>query len=251
MLPARPESLESAAVPPPEPALWLASRSPRRRELLDEAGVAHSVIEAAGVDDSELRPGRTTPASWVAALAWLKAAAGADAVAERGQSVILAADTLCALPGLGLRGLLGQPAHPDEARRTIRRLRQGRHEVLTGVALYCMGTGVRDVFVDRAAVSWGAVSDAEIDLYVASGAWRGKAGGYNLRERIDAGWPIEFDGDPTSIMGLPMRALGPRLARFGIETTGPGCDGGGRSGGSSGGRSGGSSAGRALRADVA
>ena len=115
------------------------------------------------------------------------------------------------------------------------------------MALYCVRPGVREVFVDRAEVSWGAVSDAEIDLYVVSGAWRGKAGGYNLRERIDAGWSIEFDGDPTSIMGLPMRALGPRLARFGIEATGPGCDGGGTSGGSSGG----SSAGRVLRADVA
>jgi septum formation protein len=56
-------------------------------------------------------------------------------------------------------------------------------------------------------VTWGDVDDDAIDEYVASGQWRGKAGGYNLEERLEAGWPIECEGDPTTVMGLPMRRL--------------------------------------------
>jgi len=214
------EGREAVGAAPPR--LALASRSPRRRELLAEAGFAHRVVSAAGIDDSALRPGRTTPEAWVAALAWLKAAAGARVLKPADRGVVLGADTLCVLPGRGLRGLLGQPADGGEARATLSRLRGGRHAVLTGVALLCPRTGAREVFVDRAEVAWGDVPDAELDAYVASEAWRGKAGAYNLRERLDAGWPIEFEGDPTSIMGLPMRALAPRLARFGVTPTGRG-----------------------------
>ena len=58
---------------------------------------------------------------------------------------------------------------------------------------------------------------ARIDEYVATGEWSGKAGAYNLSERMAAGWPIEYDGDPTTIMGLPMRALLARLEQAAAE----------------------------------
>jgi predicted house-cleaning NTP pyrophosphatase (Maf/HAM1 superfamily) len=60
----------------------------------------------------------------------------------------------------------------------------------------------------------GHIPDLEIEWYLASGQWRGKAGAYNLSERLTAGWPIEYDGDPGTIMGLPMRKLTGRLAAF-------------------------------------
>jgi predicted house-cleaning NTP pyrophosphatase (Maf/HAM1 superfamily) len=63
----------------------------------------------------------------------------------------------------------------------------------------------------------GDVSDGVIDAYVASGAWQGKAGGYNLNERLEAGWPLEFFGDPSTIMGLPMRAILAALRRLGLR----------------------------------
>ena len=65
----------------------------------------------------------------------------------------------------------------------------------------------RRLFAERANVRMGRLGDDEIARYVAGGEWDGKAGAYNLRERIDGGWPLEYDGDPTTIMGLPMRAL--------------------------------------------
>lgn len=72
----------------------------------------------------------------------------------------------------------------------------------------------RWLFADRAAVRYGRVSDAAVDEYVASGLWRGKAGAYNLQERLEAGWPVRCEGDPATVMGLPMRRLEPWLARL-------------------------------------
>ena len=79
------------------------------------------------------------------------------------------------------------------------------------MALIEADTGRRHLFAESARVTFGALGNAEIDRYVSSGAWRGKAGGYNLSERLAAGWPITYRGDATTIMGLPMRALRERL----------------------------------------
>jgi septum formation protein len=83
--------------------------------------------------------------------------------------------------------------------------------VLTGVAMI-RPDGTRTMFVDRATVRVGELGEDRIREYIDSKEWNGKAGGYNLRDRLDAGWPITFSGDPTSIMGLPMGKLKGRLA---------------------------------------
>jgi len=75
----------------------------------------------------------------------------------------------------------------------------------------------RWLVADRAVVRVGPISDEQIEAYVASGEWRGKAGAYNLSERIEAGWPIECLGDPTTVMGLPMRRLPEWLKRAGVN----------------------------------
>lgn len=199
----------------PLPPVALASRSPRRRELLTLHGVRHEVLDA-DIDDGDLIPGDRNPRSWVMALAYLKAQAGArgprDAMARLGP-IVLGADTVCVKDG----EIIGQPTDAADARRILHLFRDTDHEVLTGVALLNTETGHRDLFVDVALVHVGHVTDDQIEAYVASGEWRGKAGAYNLAERIDAGWPITFQGDPTSIMGLPMEALVARLARFGAQ----------------------------------
>lgn len=205
----------------PQPLIWLASRSPRRRQLLTAAGLRH-VAEHPGLEDSELVPGAVSPRQWVAALAYLKASAGAamaaESVAER--SWVLGADTAC----VSGDSLIGTPRDVDEARTMMRTFRETEHEVVTGVALIEVVPGIgstrwsgvlptrRSMFSTSAVVRWGRVDDAEIERYLASGQWQGKAGGYNLRERLEAGWPITFAGDPTGVMGLPMDALLRKLA---------------------------------------
>lgn len=203
------------------PLIWLASRSPRRRELLTAAGLRH-VAEHPGLEDSELVPGAASPREWVAALAYLKASAGAAmaaaAVTER--AWVLGADTACVAGD----SLIGTPRDLTEARAMMRAFRETEHEVVTGVALIEVMPGVaptrwsgalpvrRSLFSTSALVRWGMIDDAEIERYLASGQWQGKAGGYNLRERLEAGWPITFAGDPTGVMGLPMDALLRKLA---------------------------------------
>lgn len=197
----------------PATRLLLASRSPRRHELLASHGIEHDA-EHPGVDDADLIAGAVKPAEWVAALAYFKAAAALDRL-RRGNvpvdRLVLGADTICLKDG----HLIGQARDSADAERILRLLSDGSHEVLTGVALLGPRDGTRELFVDRARVHVGALGDGLIRPYIASGVWRGKAGAYNLRERIEAGWPIRYEGDPTTIMGLPMRRLLHRLARLG------------------------------------
>lgn len=207
--------------------LILASRSPRRRELLAEVGVDAEAIDP-GLDDGELEPGRVSPTAWVASLAYLKARSGLETRVWAEPVVVLGADTVCVASGPdgGPDGegdgaeLLGQPANEAEARRMLRALAGTSHEVLTGVALVASHGASRDVFVDRSVVRMPALEAGELDRYIASGQWRGKAGGYNIADRLKAGWAIEFQGDATSIMGLPMRALTPRLEAMAIARGG-------------------------------
>lgn len=206
--------------------LFLASASPRRRKLLEEAGFAPVVISS-GVDDAELCPGaRSSPEEWATSLAFLKASAAVAGSAAEGarpideKAVVLGADTVV------VKGdeVMGKPTDADDARRIVRALAGGEHRVITGVAVVRAGPGGvqvawRDLLCDAATVRVGPIDAGEIERYVESGAWEGKAGGYNLSERLEAGWPIEFEGDPGTIMGLPMRRLGPMLARLlsGVE----------------------------------
>ena len=194
--------------------LLLASRSARRRALLSEAGFEH-VAEHPGFEDGILTPGAVSPRQWVAALASLKAFAGASlpSARELGGRVVLGADTACLLDGT----LVGTPTSAIEAEDMIRSFMGVEHDVLTGVAIVDMRDWPgspqavplrrRRVLVDVAKVRMGTLSETELRTYIDSGHWQGKAGGYNLSERLAAGWPLEFDGDRTTIMGLPMGRL--------------------------------------------
>lgn len=203
-------------VPLGAPMLWLASRSPRRRQLLTDAGLQH-VAEHPGIEDSELVPSaKPDPRQWVASLAYLKACAGAQMARKRNIRVpllVLGADTACVQNGK----LIGTPESAAEARSMLEHFRSGSHEVVTGVALIGLETSetgvpvVRSLFASSAIVKWGEVSATEIARYIESNAWQGKAGAYNLRERLEAGWPIECDGDPSGVMGLPVAAVANRI----------------------------------------
>lgn len=188
--------------------LFLASKSPRRADLLRRHGFAFEQVSS-GVDDALLVKGAVTPAEWVAALAHLKARAGARSLGARsGEGVVLGSDTVVVKNGR----VIGQPVDADDARRIIESLQRGEHEVVTGVALLAPGRG-RVLFTDAARVRVGDIGAERVEWYVSSGAWAGKAGAYNLEERLADGWPIEYEGDPGTIMGLPMARLAPVLRR--------------------------------------
>lgn len=193
--------------------LVLASTSPRRRALLAQAGFSHDAASP-GVDDGPLvAPPGASASHWAAALAHLKARAAArkffgEEARVPTAVVLLAADTVVDKDGR----FIGQPRDEADAARIISALERGSHKVVTGV---CILTATqRRVLVDQATVRVGGIGADRVRAYVASGEWRGKAGGYNLSERLSDGWPVEFDGDSGTIMGLPMLRLAPLLKRL-------------------------------------
>jgi septum formation protein len=183
----------------------LASRSPRRRELLESAGWEVEV-RVADIDDSDLDPHNADAASWTTALAWLKASAVREMLTANGDPVavwpIVAGDTVCEHDG----ELVGQPLDVGDATTMVQAMADATHRVWTGLCV--LVPGVPRLFgVDHAIVRVGALSTSDISEYIATGAWRGKAGGYNLSERLEAGWPITFEGHDSTIMGMPLPLL--------------------------------------------
>lgn len=185
------------------PLIVLASSSPRRREMLTQAGVKHQVVPAS-IDDGQLDSGHVqSPEQWVAALAYLKAISSSRIVTDTGidgQVVVIGADTVCVHDG----EIIGQPRDREHARSIILQMSNATHEVLTGVAVLDPAGSRRDIFVDRSVVTVGKISEEEIESYLESKLWKGKAGAYNITERLAAGWPIDFNGDESSIVGLPL-----------------------------------------------
>src|SRR5262249_9518957 len=149
--------------------LILASASPRRRQLLAEAGYDFEV-DPSEVEEPEPVPG-TEPGAYVSTLAWQKAAAVAR---RRGTGLILAADTACAVDGQ----IINKPRDRIDAERMIR-LQEGRDtEVLTGLCLYRAERHEWVGAVDLSVVWFRALDDAQRCGYLDTNRWHGKAGAY-------------------------------------------------------------------------
>jgi septum formation protein len=186
---------------PMNPALILASASPRRRQLLAEAGYRFEV-DPSDIDEPEPGPG-TDPTDYVARLAWSKA----SAVARRHPGgLILAADTACAVEG----EILNKPIDRADAERMIR-LQEGRDtEVLTGLCLFRADRMEWVGAVEVSIVRFRPLDAAERVAFLDSGRWHGKAGAYGVQ-----------DGDPfvkvvrgsfSNVVGLPMERLAALLS---------------------------------------
>lgn len=204
--------------PPPTPArpLLLASRSPRRALLLREAGFDFSQCAPPFADPADPSQAATDPTDGIAVaqqLALCKAQSlPPEAFSQQPGVVALTSDTL----GISLAGqLIGTPQTPDRARTMLRLLLGQTHTIVTAVCL-CQRDRPPQTFADTATVTIGPVPEAQLADYIKSRQWVGKAGGYNLLERQNAGWPITVVGDPTTVMGLPMQQLIPRLQELGI-----------------------------------
>jgi len=186
------------------PWLYLASQSPRRRQLLDQLGVRHALLLPDDDEDAEAleaeRAGespedyvqRVTRAKWQAAMARLQGRCCRD---PEGWPLgpVLCADTTVALGDT----ILGKPVDAADAARTLRRLSGGRHRVLTAVCVH------GQLLLNTSHVTWRELDDAEIERYVASGEPFGKAGAYAIQGRSGA-WTQRIDGSHSGIMGLPL-----------------------------------------------
>lgn len=189
----------------------LASRSPRRKLLLEEAGIS-VVVQPPQIDDGKLLAKNVSAEHWVAAMALLKALDVAYTLHSKEKTnagTVLAADTVCVHRGK----ILGQPRDANHARTMLHSLKNEAHRTITGVCLIRLCDAQRILLVEETTVKIGNLTDSDIDHYIQSNDWQGKAGGYNLIERVESGWPILWDGDPTTVMGLPMDRLLPLLKR--------------------------------------
>lgn len=171
--------------------LVLGSASPRRRELLARLGVEPDDVRPSEIDETP-RPGEL-PRAYCARIAAEKA----RAVPAHGDELVLCADTTVAAG----RRILGKPADADEARGFLELLSGRRHKVVTAVALR-RGDRLweRDVVTT---VRMKRLSAAEIAAYLASGDWRGKAGGYAIQGPAEAFIPW-IRGSYSGVMGLPL-----------------------------------------------
>lgn len=178
----------------------LASQSPRRVELMREAGYDFRVIPA-DIDETPL-PGER-PDALVARLARGKARAVAAADAEPGE-IVVAADTVVVLDGAAL----GKPADADDARAMLARLSGRTHQVMTGVCLAVAGTGYEPAsFVETTDVTFYPLSPSEIDAYVESGEPMDKAGAYGIQGAGGRLLVRGISGDFYNVVGLPIAAV--------------------------------------------
>jgi septum formation protein len=181
---------------PPAVRLILASASPARRELLERLGLPFEVLPA---DVEEPTGGFTDPRTFVQFTAWLKAAA----VAPRCTSgLVLAADTIGWVNGHEVL----KPADEADARRILGELGGREHELWTGVVLWRRPDDLQVAWQECSRVFFTALSDAEMDSYLATRSWRGHSGAYAIREDDDP-YVRVVEGSITNVIGLPLESL--------------------------------------------
>ena len=187
------------------PELVLGSASPRRLELLRQIGIVPDRVLPTEIDETPRRG--EAPRDYVRRMAREKAMAGA---ATSPQAALLCADTAV----VAGRRILGKPADAAEARRFLELLSGRRHRVLTSVALACAGR-LRERLVETT-VRFRPLTADQIDAYLASGEWQGKAGGYAIQGRASA-FVVWMQGSYSAVVGLPLAETATLLAAIGIR----------------------------------
>lgn len=196
------------------PWLYLASQSPRRRQLLEQWGLRCELLLPDPHEDAEglevVRPNEA-PATYVKRVTRLKLEHAVLRLQRRGlpDGPVLCADTTVALG----RQILGKPESPEHAVQILRQLSGQRHQVLTAVALAHQGRVHQAL--SRSTVQFSVLTEAQIAHYVASGEPMGKAGAYGIQGL--AGLLIaRISGSYTGIMGLPAFESAQLLAAAGL-----------------------------------
>ena len=198
----------------PNAFIYLASQSPRRRQLLDQINVRHELLLPRADEDAESleaeQPGEL-PADYVQRVTLAKLHAARRRLKASGlpAAPILCADTTVALG----RRILGKPVDAAAAAATLQLLSGRTHRVLTAVAV---ASGRRErLALNVSRVRFAALPGDVIDAYVASGEPFGKAGAYAIQSAL-AGWIAHVDGSYSGIMGLPLFETAQLLRAVGI-----------------------------------
>lgn len=192
----------------PRPIL-LASSSPRRRELLEHFGYHFTVVEPDPTAECGVCS-RETPPELVARLAYQKAA---NIIEKIDHGLVLACDTVAECVGI----VLGKPEHREHARQMLHRLRNRQHSVYSGICLWEKSTAQRSVRVDVSHLVMDNISDDEIEAYLDTDLWVGKAGAFGFQDGPE--WIHLVHGSVTNVVGLPMETLESMLHDFPIVTS--------------------------------
>lgn len=195
--------------------VYLASQSPRRRQLLEQLGVRYELLLPDAGEDSEalehVKPGEA-PAAYVRRVTGLKLDAALDRLKRRGlpAAPVLCSDTTVALG----RTIYGKPADAADAARMLRELSGHTHRVLTAVAV--QSGRKRLAALSDSRVSFAPMTRADIAAYVATGEPMGKAGAYAVQGRA-AAHIARISGSYTGIMGLPLHEAAGLLRASGLR----------------------------------
>ena len=195
--------------------IYLASQSPRRRQLLEQLGVAHELLLPDPDEDTEamevVLPGEA-PARYVRRVTGLKLDAAVQRLQRRGlrPAPVLCSDTTVALG----RVIYGKPVDERDATRMLRELGGTTHRVLTAVAVQ-RGRGRLEALSDSR-VTFAHMTPAQIKAYVATGEPMGKAGAYAVQGRA-AAHIVHISGSYSGIMGLPMHETAQLLRACGFR----------------------------------
>jgi septum formation protein len=186
--------------------LHLASRSPRRSELLARLGLDFGVLE---IDIPEQRQPGEAPDDYGRRVAREKAGVGLLKVMAVPGAVVLGADTEVVLDD----EVFGKPSDDADAAAMLRRLSGRTHRVITAVSLVSASRELQAVSISE--VTFAPLPDAEINAYVATGEPRGKAGGYAIQGRAQA-FITHLSGSYSGVMGLPLHETATMLRAFGF-----------------------------------
>lgn len=190
-----------------EARLILASGSPRRTEILRNAGFE---FEIHATDADETRRARESAARYVRRVATAKTRAAAEEFAGKsGRTIVIGADTVVLASGK----ILGKPLDVKDARRMLRMLSGKTHRVLTGLAIVSLPDGAERHHVETTRVRFRKMSNAEIDDYIATGEPFGKAGAYAI-QGIGGRYITEIEGCYFNVVGLPLARLCKLLAQI-------------------------------------
>lgn len=186
------------------PAIYLASSSPRRRELLSQIEVNFSVLSLE-VDESSLE--NEAPIDYVLRVAIAKAQTGWNSLDYNEQKPVLGSDTSVVLDG----EVLGKPKNNDDARRMLQRLSGNAHQVMTAVAIVNGDRILSEVNISN--VQFSELNESDIAWYLATKEGVDKAGGYAV-QGLAALFIDNIEGSYSAIMGLPLRETGLLLTQL-------------------------------------
>lgn len=183
--------------------LILASTSPRRQQLLRDAGYEFSVAPPLPEAEGEAEPHEPAP-MLVARLAWQKAA---DVAGRVEAGIVIACDTVAECEGR----ILGKPRDIAHARAMLEYLSGRAHRVYSGLCVWPKPSGEPEVVVECTVLRMNKLDKEQLDEYLASGDWQGKAGAFGYQDGPD--WLRIIQGSESNVVGLPMEALGKLLRK--------------------------------------